>query len=380
LFLGAQGRAGRFVETFHLKLQLLADVLRQVRACVQRQQLPFLNLAADSFRVKFEPVGARLPLFWTARCAVVKSSDAFALPVESGEFRYFIRPRAGGTSVYSPEGLDRSLQGSASVRLRKVLPPEQGRTVLEGTLIAQERLPASPRDLLWVRLPLPSGRVDLYGHLYAAEGLAPGEARFRTLPQAWPATTLKALSAAEGAAFAQVPFEIVALFSSPADLYALGVLAVRALLVNALTTLPVALDEALSMARQAAAEGPADAPLGQRIAALMAKEPRYLNSLGPHRLVHEAVEPAQALQLLPAELWADALATLVRLFPGASPASLCRDYGDAPALALETVFDQPLQEIERLLERSRSLIVIDWNYNREVRAVIQSVLDRQTVR
>jgi hypothetical protein len=38
--------------------------------------------------------------------------------------------------------------------------------------------------------------------------------------------------------------------------------------------------------------------------------------------------------------------------------------GDAPSLALETVFNQPL-ELETILIRSRSLIVIDWGANRK---------------
>src|SRR5207302_10387238 len=58
LFLGAHGRAGRFVEALHLKLQLLLDAFRVVRACVKEQQLPFLNLSSESFRVKLGDLGA----------------------------------------------------------------------------------------------------------------------------------------------------------------------------------------------------------------------------------------------------------------------------------------------------------------------------------
>jgi len=39
------------------------------------------------------------------------------------------------------------------------------------------------------------------------------------------------------------PFEILSLLSTPVDLYALGVLGVRSLLVNPRTPLPVVLDE-----------------------------------------------------------------------------------------------------------------------------------------
>jgi len=41
LFLGAQGRGGRLVEVFHLKLQLLAEMIRQVRTCVSASNSRF---------------------------------------------------------------------------------------------------------------------------------------------------------------------------------------------------------------------------------------------------------------------------------------------------------------------------------------------------
>lgn len=378
LFLGAHGRAGRFLETYHLKLQLLTEAVRLVRGAVQAQQLPFLNLGADSFRVKLSHVGGGLPFLWTANCLLVKPSHAYTLPVETSDFRYFICARAEGTSIYLPEGLSASSRGSGSARIRKLLPPDQGRIVLEGTLVMQEKLNVSPHDLLWIRLPLPPpcGRVDLYGHLYSTEGLAQGEARFRTVPQQMSEVVTNALRGAEGVSFARSPFEVVPLLSSPCDLYALGVLAVRALLVDEEATLAVSLDEILSLARQVAANHKADVPLGDRIRAVFEKDSRYTESLGCHRLVREKLEPKAAAGLLPEGLWYDTLAAVVRLFPGMGPDSVCKDFGDAPSLALETVFNQPLEALEKLLVRSRSLIVIDWNANREIHGAIQGFLDR----
>jgi hypothetical protein len=376
LFLGAQGRTGRIIETFHLKLQLFTEALRLARAFVQRAQLPFLNLAADSFRVKLEDVPSKLPYLWTARCALVKPSHAYALPIEAGEFRHFIRARVPGTSAYLPEGLSNSLQGSGSVRLRKVMPPDQGRTSVEGTLVLQEKVSASPHDLLWIRLPLPGARVDLYGHLYQTESLAHGEARFRTIPQKLPEAVVKALTSSEGVSFARSPFEIVPLLSTPCDLYALAVLAVRTFLVNEQTSLALSLDEMLSLARQIGAEHRADAPLSRRVAELMSKDARFGESLGPHRLIREQAKPEEIYKIIPPELWHSLLAAIVRMFPGLGPDSVAKDFGDAPALALESVFDAPLAELEELLVRSRSLIVIDWTYNREVSAAIEEFVGK----
>jgi hypothetical protein len=211
--------------------------------------------------------------------------------------------------------------------------------------------------------------------LYAAEGLAQGEVRFRTVPQQLSDAEVAALKAAEGVSFARSPFEVVPLLSSPCDLYSLGVLAVRMLLVDDKTTLAVALDEVLSLARQVAAEHKPDAPLGRRVRAILDRDRRYVDSLGPHRIGRWGLTPEEAFQLLPQDLWCDTLGTLVRLFPGMGPDSVCRDFGDAPSLALETVFNSPIEEIEKLMVRSRSLILIDWNFNREVNTAIKECLD-----
>ena len=379
LFLGGQGKAGRFVEAFHLKLQAFYEVVSSVRTFIEQQQLPFLNLGADSFRVSLKELGTKLPFLWTANAVLVKPSQAYALPVETSDFRYFIRARPGGTSIYHPEGLNASLQSSGSVRIRKVLPPDQDRTLLEGTLVMQERINVSPHDLLWIRLPLPSGRVDLYGNLYTTDGLAQGEARFRTVAQKLAPDVVAALRAAEGVSFARSPFEVVPLLSSPCDMYALGVLAVRTFLTNPQNTLAVALDEVLSLGRQAATEYKQEVPLPTRIASIMNADQRFTKSLAPHRLAQEPMEAASAYELLPPELWYHTLAAIVRLFPGIGPDSYCKDFGDAPALALEVIFNKPLEDLEKLLVRSRSLIVIDWNANREVHSAIRDVLDRQHV-
>src|SRR5438045_1656574 len=193
----------------------------------------------------------------------------------------------------------------------------------------------SPHVLLWIRLPLPSGRLDLYGHLYTTEGLAQGEARFRTLPQQIPDSAAAALRSAEGVSFARSPFEVAPLLSSPCDLYGLGVLAVRALLVDDEATLAVSLDEVLSLARQIAADHKPDVPLGERVRAIFEKDARYAQSLGCHRLVREKLEPKVAAELLPMNLWYDTLGTIIRMFPGIGPDSACKDFGDAASLALE---------------------------------------------
>ena len=341
-------------------------------------QAPLLNLSGDSFRVRLHPGSVSLPCFWTADSALVKPGSAFPLPVDTSEFRYFIRARSEAPSVYLPEGISSPVQGMATVRIRQVLPPDQGSVVIEGTMVLQEKVSVSAHDLLWIRLPLssPARRVDLYGHIYATESLAQGEVRFRTVAQRLDAAVIADLQRSAGVAFARSPFEVVPLLSSPCDLYAMGALAVRTLLVDHENTLAIALDEMLSFARQLGAEHSPEVPLRERVSRLLQRDARFMDSVGAHRLMRGILAKEDVHKLVPAGLWHDVLGWMAQLFPGLGPDSVCRDYGDVPALALENVFDRPVEELERLVATSRSGVFVDWQHSKEIRGIISGVRSR----
>lgn len=372
LFLGPHGRWGRLLETFHLKLRLLTDAFSAVRSVVARRQQPFLNITADSFQVRLGEPGRGLPFLWTARAILIDPGDAITLPVGGTDVSYFLPATSRGASIYRPQSSGESVEGRGSVRVRKVIQKGDGPVIVEGTLQSQERLSTGRNDLVWLRLNLRSGPLDLYSHLDVKAALASGEWRFRTLSQKLSEEAAAALRAAEGVPIPDVPFESVPLLSSPRDLYALGVLAVRTLLVGnpATAGLPVALDEVLSLAREVANEYDATIDLPLRIKAIFNRDPRWVQSLGPQRLVYEGATAGDALDLVPAEVWWSTLAMILRMFPGAGPDSVCQDYGDAQPGGIHKVFDRAVDDLEALLVRTRSLIVIDWRFNREIRAVI----------
>src|SRR5262249_16426801 len=242
LFSGRSGRNGRLLEVFYLKLNLILQVLMEVQAATSRQQLPFLGLSGDSFRVQLSEIGTGLPLFWGARVDLSESSCALALSVGNGEARYFLPPELPAQSIYRPQTRSALERGFATVRIRKILPLEVDGTRIEATLATDERLSVAASDLIHVRLPLASGRVDLFGRVDESQALAAGETRFKTLPQKFPESIANALQSVAGTPVGSVSFEVLPLLSSPCDLYAIAVLATRILLVDEETTLPIALD------------------------------------------------------------------------------------------------------------------------------------------
>jgi hypothetical protein len=380
LFSGRNGSGGVLREVFHLKLNLLVQALSQTRLAIRSQQTPMLNLNSESFRVRLSQTGTGLPFFWTALVELVESSGGVPLSVETSESRYFIPPAMPGASIYRPETLPVLSTGQGVLRIREVLPPVPEGTRIEATLASDERLEAAGSDLVHLRFALPTGRVDLYGHANKSEALAKGETRIRTLPQKLPADTLIAVQQAAGVPISTVHFEILPILASPCDMYALGVLAARLMLVDEEITLSVALDQILSLAQQVSAKYSEEKPFPVRLRSVIDDDPRWRLALGPHRLTTRSELREVAPSVIPNDLWWDTLGIVLRLFPGAGPDSFCRDFGDAPALALERIFDQPIAELEALQARTRSLVVTDWDQNLEIHQAISAAMAKQAGR
>jgi hypothetical protein len=375
LFSTRSGLHGKLAETLHLKLHLIRETIEQVRALTESQRLPLLNLNADSFRVRLSTTDTGLPAFWTARTELVVPGHAFALDIENTSTRFFHSREFLTATIYRPDFAARTKAGSAGLRIRRVLPPAREGVVVEGTLNTREDLSAERSDLLCFRVPIRGKDFDLYAQVSSTEALAQGEAAFRTIPQNLDAAGFEALRSIEGVAFTQIPFTLLPPLSSPCDLYSLGVIAARILLVNERNSLPYAVDALLSLARELANRTGSPESVASRVQAIFESNDRWMKSLGPQHLVQSEVSPEEAASFLPATLWWEVLGFLSRLFPGASQDSFCRDFGDATPLALEMTFDKPLQMLHALVTRSRAVLIADWKYNREISEVIKSLAE-----
>ena len=387
----------RLPEVLHLKLRLLAEAVGIVRAL--SQDGPLLNVSADSFRVHLARGGspaAGLPMWWTARVGLASPGEAIPLTIPGSQVPYFL---AGSDrlSIYSAATLGASTQGRGVVRIRRVVdastgssggsPPDRAGlafgTMFECTLTTQERLSVGANDLVWLRFTIGGTRVDTYAVADSKSGGGSGgELRLRTLAQELPPGAAERLTQGAGVPIPDAMFEVLPLLSTPSDLYSLGVLAVRTLLVNEGTSLPVALDEAMSLANVLATEKPPEAgadPVQAAAAALgrvLAGQKRYLDALGCQRLVSEKVDPAVAAAMIPAALWHEVLAVVLRMFPAAGWFSRSKDFGDAPAGAPHRVYDGILDSLHTLLTKTRSLIVADQGLSREVHQVVKELLVR----
>jgi hypothetical protein len=370
---GSSPPGERLNEILCLKLSLLLDLFRAVRSYVRSQQLPLLNLTPEGFAVQIQDVGQAFPALWTARGSLVKTSQALPLELKGTDRRYFIRLGALQPSPFLPEELGAHSTGGGVVRLREVTAVSGG-VVLDGTLVAEDYLKIKADDLLWLRLSVAEQALDLYAHADAEEGAGKKEIRFRTIPARLPEATVSALKSAVGAGFPRSPYEVWPMLSSPGDLYSLGVFAIRILLANARTRLAVVKDEVLSLSRRlgeaAGAEGDPVACLKQ----MLQQDAKLRDLLSPHALSGLDLTPEQAREMVSADLWWQVVCLVLRLFPGMGPHSYCQGLGDVAPLALETAFDGPLQDLEALVLRQRSVVLPSQMADAEIAAVLSECL------
>jgi hypothetical protein len=366
---GANESANRLNEIAFLKLAALLDMFKEVRTQVGAHQLPLLNLSLTSFRVSLPGVGDQFPALWAAKCALVKPGQAYPLKIRSTEQRYFIRLGRIEPSPYLPEGLGAHSFGIGSVRIRNVIKESEG-TVLEGTLVAEDYLGLDAHDLLWFKLSVGEQRLEFFAHVYTSEAVGPREARFRTVPTRLAEAVTGHLQQAAGTVFARSPYEIWPLLSSPCDMYSLGVMSVRILLANNQSNLPVVLDEVVGLARHLGKEKPGEVSLPAELNAAFERDARLFDLVSPHNLIEAGGSPQEARNKINLELWLEAISIVLRLFPGTGVHSFCKDLGDVSPLALETVFDRPIEELERLLLRFRSVLLPGLSANEEIAGII----------
>jgi hypothetical protein len=365
---GAANSSDRLNEIFFLKLSILREMFREVRACVKAHQMPLLNLSPASFRTGLAETGDQFPALWSAKCWLVKPSQAYPLKIKSTEQRYFIRLGRIEPSPFLPEGIGAHSFGIGSARIRNVTSEADG-IILEGTLVAEDYLGLDPHDLLWFKLPLGEQKLEFYAHVYR-DATGPKEARFRTVPARLSESVESSLKHVAGAIFPKSPYEIWPLLSSPCDMFSLGVIAVRVLLANDQSNLPVILDEILSLARRLGEEQSKKENFPVKLKSLLDSDERLAQLASPRAMIASNGSAQPKFKSVERELWLEAVTVLLRLFPGTGAQSYCKGFGDVSPLALEAVFDRPIQELETLILRLRSLLAPSLSANEEIAGVL----------
>lgn len=364
------GSAGLAAEVLYLKLRAIVSVLERVRSATARLDAPLLCLGPESLGVEVPHPSVGLPYAWGAGVVLDCVSEARELgSVEAGAPRRFTSVGGGRTSVYRPGGDAGPVTRSMMVRVRRVVEIESGRVAVEGTVTPRETVRAGGSTLVTIPLSVGGARVEVHTFLMQSEALSAGEFGFTSLPLRVEGEELAELRRLEGVEIGDAAVVLSPSVSSPADLHAVGVLALRVLVASTGESLGTAVVRAMSLAREIPASGGDGPSLAARVEAMAEQDPRWAEVLGPSRLL-AASHGGAAVEGIPSRLWWGVIGAVCRLFPGAGVESYCADFGVGAGRGLASIYDAPIRDLGALAVQARSLVVVERRTCEEVGAVL----------
>ncbi len=373
--LSRRGSAGLFGESLFLKLNLLHQILTLCEGSTVALGRPLLNLASAGFGVDFKSGSGMLPAAWTAKVVLRDPGAPVSRFLELEEATYFALDAPATDSIYQSRAVKPPVEGSGTVRIRKA--EERGEDlVVEGTLASAEALPED--GLLELDLELPSGRTEIRARLTPG-GAVDGERRFVALARMSPEERLHLAEPKRLAPFPNAAFRLRPPLSSACDLYSMAVMGMELLLVDGQQTLSVVLDEMISLGDFLRTVPVSDeVPLIIETAVREQESGSWGRTLGPQRLIQDVdgrpFAYEEALGFIPSEIWWRTIYLLLRMLTNGWHFNFCKHLNDAPSLALHTVYRQPRSQLEMTLDQLRSLILLDWDLNQEVRSLVEGRL------
>ena len=377
---GRSSVAERLAEVLFLKLNALRGAFEALSSSVAAQKLPYLGLSADSFGVSLAEPAAGLPFLWNHRVGLCALSSVMPLPVGPGGDQMLLPCADISRSIYRAERLTGAIEGKGRVRIRKITPADDGGfSVIEGTLQTDEGLEVSRKDVLELDLRLPKGkRFKIHGN-FVSQRAAQGEHRFLSVPVALPAEVLQELEGG-GVQFSEkVEFRVIPSLGPTADLFSMGVLAVRTLF-NQDTPLAESVDDVLGLMHAYGHTFEAnewETGSGNLFSFVNSDKGKdWREKIGPQRVAF-GVSPEDAALAIPNRLWWQVVEFAGRLFPGEMPGSFAKDFDDFEARAPERVFADPAAALDGLIENCRSLLFGNPVASREILSVIKGFSARQ---
>lgn len=384
LFFQSEQVVGHLGEILHLKLSVIYGVLQATANAIRETGCPFFGLTTDDFGVTFPQGETSLPFLWSHRVSLEAPPSCVSTLVGDIGMPIFLPTPGLGHSIYRSPKVLTEIRGLAKVRIGAVSHPDDcGLVIMEGTLLSEEPLDAGPRDLVEMVWKLPGhGLLRLYATVDGRNNLSRGEYQFRSLQTLLRPEIYELLGSGRGTiASDRVAFHFLPRIGTPCDLYSVGVIGLRILLLHP-DGLSATLGDLLALARKYRTRyGNANWSTGNVTLGEFARTGEageVVNRLGPQWLAPDLKIANCAADDIPTALWWDTIDFLSRLFPGIALGSFCKDNDDFESRAPHEAFTAPIAAVEMLLARSRDLLFGSPAANREVRLAIQRAKAEQT--
>ena len=347
-----EGAARFALEVLRLKIVLFSQLCRALREYHARCREPHLDLDPSKVMVRPGEAGRGLPARWNFRVKLGGVASPRRLPTDEGPELLVPSPDADKTFL-SPLLRETEFGREEPMRVSvQSVQAEGPRVRLEGTVSSDRaRLDAFlPGDVIRVIPSSAKGPLEgltFWGVLGERQDRG---VRFTTLlgeGTVGAAASVKPQEFDAGVAFFRR-------FHVPCDLYPLGLLLLRTLLVNDERDL-FSVDDALQRVLKKLTlwleerDLPAGPKVAAQVRALLEGEEDVFN---PSSILYAREERKDLRAAVPARLWSDLLLLAFKLVTCVSGFSVCAHHADYPAERPEEVLDRVLAELGELETRA----------------------------
>jgi hypothetical protein len=379
----AEGSGIDAVEVLALKLAAFLQIVADVRRHYLLLGRPHLDLHPDHLVVEPAPQGGFLPALWSFRVKLLGASPSrlahlgagLAVPLPPRDPRPpFASPAIRAARLASP--------AAGELMIERVLPEKGGadRWRIEGTLLDPHGFYPPPTLRDFVQLAWPR---ELFGRVRTATArLDPRSApesvemAITTEPLELDVTLAQRLSRPGGFRVPGVRYKIYSSLSAPEDIYSLGILLLRILLVNdtqALSTLEP-LIEAVPQGTSQSVRG-SRRTVEEALSAMLAAEPERLAKAN---LFHRETDRGPGRpNSIPEEIWTGVLLFALRLIGRGPGFGLTPEkggsYGFNEANPVAHL-DEVQAEAEDLLRRLHGILFNRQAVHVEVQTLISELL------
>jgi hypothetical protein len=372
--------SGRFaLEVLHLKMNLFGQLCHGLRAYHARCKEPHLDASPGQVMVDIVPGSTNLPARWTFRVRLIGVAGPHRFATDGApkdSLPPLLTPAPDADKIFvSPMVRKGEFGREDSLRVTvRSLRADGGILKLEGSASSERaRLENVQRGDV-IRLAPASAGGPLEGMTLWGTVDAPEErgVRFTAV-----------IDAASGLDPSKKPGDFdagVALyprFQVPCDLYGLGMLLFRTLLVNDGTDI-LAVDDAVQRVMKKLSlwlegkKSPAAARVAGELMPIVEREKEVFSSPGVLYLQDDRDERPRAL---PQKLWSDLLLFGFKLLTTIPGFSFATNHADCPADKPESLMDQVMTELATLEDRVRIELFTKTERDREIFEICSELLD-----
>jgi hypothetical protein len=376
-------KTGRFpLEVLHLKISLFHQICRGLREYHARCREPHLDVSPTQVMVDVVPAGTNLPARWGLQARLIGVAGPHRFPTTgapAGTLPALLMPASDADRIFvSPLVRKAEFGREESLRVTvRSLKADGDRLKLEGSASSERaRLEGcQPGDV--IRLCPASGAGPLEGLTLWGTVDAPEERGIRF-------TAL--LDASSGIDASRKPGDfdagiaIFPKFQVPCDLFGLGMLLFRALLVNDATDI-FAVDDAVHRVLKKLGlwldgkKSPAAARVAGELMPIVDREKEVFSSPALLYLQEDRDERPRAL---PARLWSDVLLFGFKLLTTVEGFSFATGHADCPQDHPEGMMDLVMTELAGLEDRIRIELFSKSDRDREISDVCAELLDEMS--